>query len=442
MKTPTALPILRKLVLIALPLLLVIIFSAITFSQTKKDDLKKQRDELNEKIALTRKLIKESESNQKVTGKQLAVLNEELAYREQLLNNINGQIKEIDGEIEQKEGTVQALNKDLTELQSEYATMIYQAYKNRSSYDVMMFVFASQDFHQAYKRFKMTQRYAEARRHQMEQIRSTQTSISQNIELLQRDRQEKEALALKKEDEKNEIAGNKQQQQQKLNQLKKEEAKLREQQKKHEADRRKLTAKIEEIIRKEIEEERKKAEAAARKAAAENATASSSSSAAAPKASTTAAPKTYELAPETKLANADFEKNRGALPWPVTAGVVTSRFGRQPHPSLAGIEVNNNGVDFTTEKGSAALAVFAGTVTSVFSIPGAGYNIIVTHGTYKTVYSGLENVDVKVGDKVSLRQRLGKVMYDGEEYTLHFEVWKIGTEGGAAQNPELWVRKR
>jgi murein hydrolase activator len=441
MKRPVSFRLLRKYLVWTLPLLLIVAGTFLSFSQNKKDDLKKQRDELNEKIALTRKLIKESESNQKVTSRQLSVLNEELAYREQLLNNINTQIKTIDGEITQKEETVQTLTKDLDQLKEEYGAMIYQAYKNRSSYDMMMFVFAAKDFHQAYKRFKMTQRYAEARRQQMGQIKNTQNAISENIHALQKDKEEKVGLATKSESEKQEIAGNKQQQQEKLNTLRKEEQKLRDQQKKHESDRKKLTAKIEEIIRKEIEEERKRAEAAAKKATASNATASTSTAPSTSGKSTTS-PKTLELAPETKLANADFEKNRGALPWPVGAGVITSQFGRQSHPSLAGIEVNNNGLDFTTEKGGSALAVFAGTVTSLFSIPGAGYNIIITHGTYKTVYSGLESVDVKVGDKVSTKQRLGKVMFDGEESTLHFEVWKIGLEGGTAQNPGLWLRKR
>jgi murein DD-endopeptidase MepM/ murein hydrolase activator NlpD len=148
------------------------------------------------------------------------------------------------------------------------------------------------------------------------------------------------------------------------------------------------------------------------------------------------------LAPETVLVNKDFEKNKGALPWPVSAGVITSHFGKHAHPSLAQVVVNNNGVDFTTEKGANALAIFGGKVTSIFNIPGAGQNVIVTHGSYKTVYSGLETVVVKIGDAVSTKQKLGTVMYDGEDYTLHFEVWKVGAEAGAAQNPELWIKKR
>jgi murein DD-endopeptidase MepM/ murein hydrolase activator NlpD len=148
------------------------------------------------------------------------------------------------------------------------------------------------------------------------------------------------------------------------------------------------------------------------------------------------------LAPETVLVNKDFEKNKGALPWPVSAGVITSHFGTHAHPSLAQVTINNKGVDFTTDKNASALAVFSGKVTSIFNIPGAGQNVIVTHGSYKTVYSGLETVSVKIGDAVTAKQKLGTIMYDGEDYTLHFEVWKVGAEAGSAQNPELWIKKR
>jgi murein hydrolase activator len=81
-------------------------------------------------------------------------------------------------------------------------------------------------------------------------------------------------------------------------------------------------------------------------------------------------------------------------------------------------------------------------VTSVFEIPGAGMNVIVTHGSYKTVYSGLSEVSVKQGDKVSTKQSIGIVGYDGEDYTLHFEVWKVGASSGSALNPESWIKRR
>lgn len=410
-----------------------------TIAQSKKEDLQRQRDEINEKIALTKKLIKESESNQKVTSSQLAILNEQLTYREQLLKNINRDIFTIDGEIGQKENNVHKLNGELDRLKSEYARMIVQAYKNRSSYDKMMFIFASDNFNQAYRRWKLTQHYAEVRKKHVAQIENTKVKISENISLLQLSKEQKEQLAFAKEKEKEEISSDKIEKQKKLTSLQKEEKKLREQQKKQEADRKKLSAKIEEIIQKEIaearrkEREREEAEAKKREAAGNTGVKPPSE---------TTKKTTPSAAPEVLALNADFEKNKGNLPWPVPSGIITQRFGKHPHASLAGIEVNSNGVDFTSDKDAAVLAVFEGKVTSIFTIPGAGQNVIVTHGTYKTVYSGLNNVNVSIGDKVAIKQKIGTVLFDGEEFTLHFEIWKVNSEAGAAQNPELWLKRR
>jgi septal ring factor EnvC (AmiA/AmiB activator) len=364
------------------------------------------------------------------------MLNEQLAYREQLLQNINNDISEIDGEIGTKSRDIETLKSQVKSMKKEYAHMIYNAYRNRSGYDKLMYIFASENFHQAYKRFKMTQRYAAVRKNQALVITGTQEEIQINLALLEQNRTEKERLAGKKAKEKEEIAQNKEEQQKKLASLKSEEEKLRDQQKKQKGDRDKLTAKIQEAIAEEIRKENARIEAEKKKAAANKATASTSN------ANTKSTSSAIALAPETVLVNADFEKNKGALPWPVSAGVITSHFGKHPHPSLDQVTVNNNGVDFTTENGANAQAVFAGTVTSVFNIPGAGQNVIVTHGSYKTVYSGLKDVTVAIGDKIAIKQKIGTVLFDGEENTLHFEVWKVGSESGSAQNPELWIKKR
>jgi septal ring factor EnvC (AmiA/AmiB activator) len=417
-------------------LVLATFFTAIQTGAQSKKELQRQRDELNEKIELTKKLIRDSEKQQTTTTRQVQMLNEQLAYREQLLSNLNRDISQIENEIGSKNENISELQQQVDAMKDEYGRMIYNAYRHRNSYDRLMYIFASDNFHQAYKRFKMVQRYAEARKKQTLMITGTQHEIKTNVEALERDKQEKESLAGKKEKEKEQMSANRQEQEKKLSQLKKEEQKLRDQQKKQKADRDKLTMKIQEVIAEEIRKENERKEAERKKNAASGATASTSSTA----SKTSSA--SVSLAPETVLINADFEKNRGVLPWPVSAGVITSRFGKHAHPTLDQVMINNNGVDFTAEKNASALAVFGGTVTSVFNIPGAGQNVIVTHGSYKTVYSGLSDVVVKQGDKVTARQKLGTIMYDGEEYSLHFEVWKVGAENGSAQNPELWIKPR
>ena len=428
-----------RLLIISGLTVLALCFSWSKVSSQSKKSLEKQRNELNEKIELTKKLIRESEKNQKTTSAQVQMLNEQLHYREQLLANINSDIETLDSEIGVKSQDVEELKSQLELMKDEYAKMVTNAYIHRSAHDKLMFLFSAENFNQAYKRFKYTQRYAEIRKEQVHDIMGTREEIESNITALQSDKIAKEQLANNKEKEKQEIEQNKNDQKKKLAELKTEEETLRSQQKKQKADRDKLTAKIQQIIAEEIKKEQEKALAEQKaKAAKANASGTTVKTDNATKTSS----KAIELAPETKLANADFESNKGSLPWPVSAGVVTSAFGKHPHASLENVVVNNNGVDFHTENGTSALAVFNGTVTSVFSIPGAGQNIIVTHGSYKTVYSGLSNVSVKVGDKVTTKQKLGTVMNDGDESTLHFEVWKVGSESGSAQNPEAWIKKK
>ncbi len=437
-------------------------------AQSKKD-LQNQRDDINTKIDQTKKMIRDSERQQKSTIRQVQLLNEQLAFREQLIGNLNNDIHVIDGEIKRKNHYIGEMESQVNQMKQEYGRMIYNAFRQRTSYDKLMYTFAAADFHQAYKRLKMTQRYAEVRKKQAFMISGKQEEIKSSVSELERDKDSKAQLADAKERERKEVEADKSEQQQRLQGLKKEESKLRKQQDKQKADRDKLTSRIQSVIAEEIrkENEKKMAEekkaaaalaanaAAAKKTAAANAakagtTTTTSTTAKASSAATTTAPvaevakKTtaIALAPETVLVNKDFEKNKGALPWPVSAGVITSHFGKHAHTSLAQVTVNNNGVDFTTDKNANALTVFSGKVTSVFNIPGAGQNVIVTHGSYKTVYSGLETVSVKIGDLLTAKQKLGTVMYDGEDYTLHFEVWKVGAEAGAAQNPELWIKRR
>jgi septal ring factor EnvC (AmiA/AmiB activator) len=427
-------------------------------AQSKKD-LQKQRDDINNKIEQTKKMIRDSERQQKSTIRQVQLLNEQLAFREQLIGNLNNDIHTIDGEIKRKNHYIGEMESQVNQMKQEYGRMIYNAFRQRTSYDKLMYIFASADFHQAYKRLKMTQRYADARKKQAFTILGKQEEIKSSVDELERDKSSKAQLADAKERERREVEADKTEQQQRLQSLKKEESTLRKQQDKQKADRDKLTARIQSVIAEEIRkenekkmaEEKKAAAALATKEAAKKTTTSSAKTGSTTTAKTTTAAPAAEtakkttaiaLAPETVLLNKDFEKNKGALPWPVSAGVITSHFGKHAHPSLAQVTVNNNGVDFTTDKNASALAVFSGKVTSIFSIPGAGQNVIVTHGSYKTVYSGLETVSVKIGDSVTAKQKLGIVMYDGEDYTLHFEVWKVGAEAGAAQNPELWIKKR
>lgn len=416
-------------------------------AQNKKELLKTQRDEITAKIKETKAMIADSEKKQKLTANQIAVLNEQIRYRESMIDNIDGELGQLDVTIQQEQNQIVQLEFQLESLKSEYAKMVYQAYKNRSTYNSIVFILSADDFYQAYKRYKIMQALSEGRQKQVEIIQETEQTLKDKINELKYSRHE--ALALKQEQEvvKSEINQDRQTQQEKLGKLKKEEGKLRAQQKKLDGDRKKLSSKIQDIINRELAAERKKEEEKIKKLTAINTAKKPETPKGempkAPLATKTETKSTaITLAPEVIALNSNFETNKGNLPWPVAQGTITSRFGKHNHPSLDDIVLNNNGVDFTTKQGENVLCVFGGKVTSVFSIPGAGYNIIVTHGTYKTVYSGLAQVSVKVGDKVNSKQSLGNVGMTDDEAVLHFELWSVNSTKGTAQNPESWIKRR
>jgi septal ring factor EnvC (AmiA/AmiB activator) len=457
-------------------LLLILICSGITFqwayAQTKKSELTSRRTELNNEIARTKQLIKEYQADQRNASAEVSLLNEQIRLREELIQSINSEVGTIDGEIKNGEGRVIELEGSIEDLKAEYAKMIYNSYKQRSSYSKIAFILSSSDFFQAVKRVQLLKQYAENRKFHAQQMKDAQQEISENISMLEGNKQTKLALSNDELNERNEIALNKSEQQKKLEFLKSEEGKLREVQRQKEIERRQLTAKIEEVVRQEIaaenervrkkeaekarlaeekrKEEQRRAEANAK--AANNASANATGSSTSPKAITPVAvipPKPTENAtpkivnaPEVVLASTVFEQNKGSLPWPISSGAIGSKFGRHAHETISGIEVNNKGVDFITSANAEIYTVFSGTVTSVFNIQGAGMNVIVTHGAYKTVYSGLQNVSVAIGAKLNAKDKIGTVADNGEGYVLHFELGKVSDAGWVPQNPELWLKRR
>jgi septal ring factor EnvC (AmiA/AmiB activator) len=161
-----------------------------------------------------------------------------------------------------------------------------------------------------------------------------------------------------------------------------------------------------------------------------------------PKTTTTAAaPKVVAtpISTEGAAIGRSFETNRGRLPWPVDNGSVTERFGRNYHPTLSGVEWNNNGIDITCNRGSKVRAVFEGEVTTVFSVPGAGKVVIIKHGAYRTVYGNLAETFVSVGSKVSTKQAIGTLLNDNGVSVCHFEVHQVVGASPVTLNPSLWI---
>ena len=148
---------------------------------------------------------------------------------------------------------------------------------------------------------------------------------------------------------------------------------------------------------------------------------------------------TFSLTPEEQQLSDNFNANRGKLPWPVERGVIIERFGIQKHPVLSGIETLNNGIKITTEEGINVRSIFQGNVSRIIDIPGSGKAVILSHGEYFTVYSGLSEVFVRRGQTIDLKEIIGLVLTKSttQESIIELQIWK----GSEKMDPSAWLYK-
>lgn len=381
-----------------------------------KSELEKKKKKLQNEIRLTNKLLKETRKNKDLSVDELLKLKSKINSRANLIAAMSSEMRLINKEIEGSKNEISGLEQELANLKSEYAKIIYYAFKHKSSYDKMMFVFASKDVNQAYKRLKYIQQYSEYRKGQAQEIVKTQEELKLKIANLKQTNEEKTVLVSLEKQEKENLAIEKSQQESIVQKLQGKEQELKDKLKKSEQAKRKLQKAIQRIIEEEIRK--------AREAAKKNGKTS----------------KGFPMTPEALKLSNSFATNKGKLPWPVKQGVITGQFGKHPHPVLAGIVVNNNGIDISTTKGATARAVFAGVVSSVAIIPGEGKVVMVRHGEYLTVYSYMSEVFVSKGDKIDLKQDLGVLVNEaGKSKTqVHLEIWK----GMTKLNPKYWIFRK
>jgi len=422
--------------------LLCFTFGALTaFSQQKSEKLKQEQAQLEKQIKATKSLLESAQKGTQSSFQELQLIEQNINFREQLLANIDQQIKATEIRIGEIESTIGSLNSKIESLKEQYRAMVLYAYKKRNKYDRIMFVFSSDNFNQAYKRMVYLEKIKEIRLRQVMLIRQNQDLLEKESAELKVQKEKSIALASTKRLEREALLADKANQQELYNNFKSREneliAELREAERKKAA----LQAEIQKAIAKELEEARKKAEAEriAREKAAKEKAEKEGVAVVTPKEDVTSAEVKFGLTPEAKLIGNDFTANKGKLPYPVESGTVTEKFGKNPHPTVPHIYTYNNGVDISTAKGANVRAVFQGEVTSVLSIPGAGKVVIIKHGNYRTVYSNLQDVYVHIGSKVSVKQIIGTLLPQGNISTAHFEIHEVKANSVEKLNPSFWL---
>lgn len=416
----------------------------ISSAQTRAE-LEKQREKLNREIAELQNTVKEIAKEKSLTQQQVTALSKQINLREQKINTITSEVAVINKHISANTAAVSKLKAELEKMKRDYEKMVMFAFRNRNAYNKLMFIFASKDFNQGFRRVKYLQQFNDSRKLKAADIENTKKQIEQKIAQLQADRNKQVALMKEQENEKKTISQQRSVFSGQLSDLIVTERGVKKDITQKQKEERRINAAIKEIIRREIEAERRRAEAARRaaEAAAErNRKASESASNTKGKSNTkTSSSKMSESevlrsTPEAVKLSNDFRSNRGSLPWPVSNAKIMQDFGGESVGR--NVNVEHISVKIQTSSGAAVKAVFAGEVSSILTMYGQRI-IMIKHGEYYTVYNNMGSVSVSKGQKVSTGQTIGTADVDSDTGVpmVDFSVY----QGSTPLNPMSWLAR-
>jgi septal ring factor EnvC (AmiA/AmiB activator) len=430
--------------------------------QTNSKSLKKEQQQLENKISNTKKLLKQVKSNQQNSLNAIRLIDNQIKSREDLVRIYDIQVRAAEIEIIEKKQRINRLKERISNLKTQFRSMMIYSYKHRGNHRNIMFILSSQNYNEAYKRNNYLKKLAEIQKKQVAIIKQNQKVIYSDLQTIHNNKQEKLSIIEEKKTEKKLIEIDRGVKQQTFNKFKQEEKNLFSQLEVAERKKQNLKQEIAKAIKLEILIEQKKQEEISKKERAKKEKAEKE------KAEKLANEEKTKVNSETKkeklesksLENTEnkivltfaepkesialgknFQLSKGLLPWPVNSGSITEKYGKNPHPTLNGVITNNNGIDISCSIGSNVRAVFGGEVSSIFSIQGAGKVIIVKHGNYRSVYSNIKDTYVKIGAKVITKQNIGSLIQEGNISICHFEIHQVINGVTQSLNPSLWISK-
>jgi len=420
---------------------LLIVFSHSFFGQNSKASLEKKKKKIEQEIALINDMLKETSVSKKLSISQIIILKKKLEMREELIRTIQQELNKLNDEIILTQQNISYLNAELTKLKNDYARMLQHAQKKQTykGLDDLLFLLSADDFYQAYQRFKYIQDYSRFREKQGREIIQHQKKLQEQLALLQEQLNQKQQLLSQEEAEKETLAKEREEEEKELQEIQKKEKELRAELEKKKKQAQELQLAIKKLIEEEIKRKKEEAEKLAKmkeEKAKENKAITEKKN---EKKETNIAekPSVPMLSKEAELIGTNFELNKGKLPWPISTGFICANYGEYEHPAIKGFVMFNNGIELCTQQPVKVQAVFNGEVTGIALSPMGGKLVIIRHGEYLTVYSNLQEVYVKQGDKVNAKQTIGTVMRneDGNNYSLNFQIWK----GQKTLDPKLWL---
>lgn len=363
-----------------------------------------KRARLEREIEILDRQLSENASKSSSMLSNLTLIRKKVSNRKALVAESERQVRQYSDQIYLKQRTINRMQARIDTLSQHYTKLVISAYKNRDARLWYMYMLASDNLGQAFRRMYYFKNLSSQMNQEARRIKEAKLELEKEREALQALKKEAESVKVVRAAELKKLQGEEKQSNKIVKQLQSNRKKYQAQlaSKKKEVDA--LNREIERMV----------------------------SSAMKGGSSKGSSGKTEY---DKKLA-AEFSRNKGNLPWPAD-GPVVDRFGQKYHPVYKNLKLPpNNGVDIALSKGTKVRAVFDGVVKQIVVMPGYNKCILVQHGNYFTFYCKLGSTSVKAGDKIKTGDLLGTVDMINGQVLLHFQVW----QGNKPQNPEHWLR--
>ncbi len=390
-----------------------------------RQELEEKRKRLIREIAMTNSLLEKTSRNKAAALDRYTTLQKQIERRERLIQTLNAEIAAAEAAIVRNTAVVASLEQDIEIMRADYARTVRQAYRRKLLANPLLFVLSADNLNQAFRRWLFMRKYDRFRKTQADAITSTRQALQIRTATLANTRRQQEDLLQSLQQQRQTLGAELQEKERLLRTLKSDEERLRADLKKQQAQHEALNAAIERIIQEEVRKQAARREEA--------------TIAAAPAGSAASAAEDVPLPiGKEDVTTSNFRQNRGRLPWPVQNGYISRRYGRQKHPTLANIEIDNKGIDIRTDERAPVKAVYDGVVSGIQYVPGHENTVIVQHGDFYTVYSNLNEVNLSKGARVKAGQVIGRVNTNpiSNAAELHFEVWYQTQR----LNPSQWLK--
>ena len=416
--------------------LLFVCLTATMWSQSQQEKLEQRKAQIQREIRDNEKMLQNVKSKEKSAMNVFLIQKNKIRLKENLINTTEKQTRLLADDMYRNQLKINKLNRELDILKEDYAKKIVNSYKSRSEQSRAMFILSSENFLQAYKRAQYLKQYTSFRKSQGEEINKKSTELRSINEKLKLQKIAKQKLLEENKKERLALVKEKQEQEKLVNSIKKDKNKIVSDIRKKQRESKTIDAQINRLIREAIAEANRKA-AAERAKAAVSGDKSNSGTKTATVSRGSVSSSRIEMTPEDKVIADNFKANRGKLPWPVEKGFISLGYGDQAHPIYNTLVVHNSGVEITTNEGANARAVFAGVVSRIWLITPANKAVMIQHGDYFTVYQNLSSVSVSSGEKVSIKQSLGRIRTSGDtgKTVLKFII----SQNTTYMNPQGWL---